>query len=338
MALLNKTASTTIINEEYVRKALVAHPELHHKRTVEVALSIVAGKPCVARVNARACDTPTTRFFGRFLRDNYSDLAKNVDIMGDFYLPNTNDPFEELMKASIEWDRHRKVALGLKSGPGGWHRHGLRFLQKISTVDMDNTSDEKKEHHCGLDEDDQAPPSAPPTAPPTAPSTAPPSSPPPAPPPAPPLPPAATSLGVEDQPTPVQQILRCCWQPESGLVKFLKSKKLYAHAGNKQWRGIRTWMKTQEGRAWLVGAGLHPDGAHIDHVIPQSIGGVSHVFNAHFLPSGINSAFGDRFDEKKKRYLGRSAVAMALAVGRWHSKKVEEGVDFTHFDAASAFL
>ena len=97
-------------------------------------------------------------------------------------------------------------------------------------------------------------------------------------------------------------------------------------------------MHTQEGRAWLVGAGLHPDGAHIDHVIPQNLGGVSHVLNAHFLPSGINSAFCDRFDEKKKRYLGKSAVKMAVALSKWHTKKVEEGVDFTHFDAASAFL
>ena len=252
------------INEEYVRKALQAHPELYHKRTVEVALSIVAGKPCVARVNARACDTPTTRFFGRFLRDNYPELASTVTMFGDFYVPHTCDKFENLMKASIEWDRHRTVALGLKSGPGGWHRHGLRFLQKISTVDS-TSNDEKNEQHGGLDEaveDDQAPPSQP------APSSAPaqevaalavedqPTPVHPAPPPALPLPPAATPLTVEDQPTPVQQLLRCAWQPESGLVKFLKSKKLYAHAGKPHWRGIRAWMKTQEGRAWLVGAGL----------------------------------------------------------------------------------
>ena len=159
------------INEEYVRKALQAHPELYHKRTVEVALGVVVGKPCVARVNARACDTPSTRFFGRFLRDNYPELASNLTILGDFYMPHTSDPFEELMRASKDWDKHRVDTLALKSGPGGWHRHGLRFLQKISTVDS-TSNDEKNEQHAGLEkavDDDQAPPPAPPAEPPPAP-------------------------------------------------------------------------------------------------------------------------------------------------------------------------
>lgn len=139
-------------------------------------------------------------------------------------------------------------------------------------------------------------------------------------------------LAQHDAPTKPQQLLRCAWVLEAGLVGHLKQKKVFDHAGDAHWRAIRSWCKTDEARAWFVAAGLHPDSVQVDHVVPRNMGGVSHVYNACFLPGSKNAAFGDRLDAAKKAYVGASAVAVASAVTRWHTAAASKGVNFATFD------
>ena len=80
---------------------------------------------------------------------------------------------------------------------------------------------------------------------------------------------------------------------------------------------IREWARTPDGIAHLRACELPPDGFHVDHVVPDHLGGPSHVCNAHLMPASANSHFGDRFDAEKRAFVGPLQVGHALRVMRW---------------------
>ena len=55
---------------------------------------------------------------------------------------------------------------------------------------------------------------------------------------------------------------------------------------------IKEWAKTtDDGRAWLQDCKLSSDGFSVDHVIPQSLGGRSCIYNAHFMAPGTSPVY-----------------------------------------------
>lgn len=134
--------------------------------------------------------------------------------------------------------------------------------------------------------------------------------------------PLAPSEDLWKPPPAAVQHARCAHTHPS-LMKYLKSSDVLARAGMDQWKAIRAWMRCDEGRIELRKAGLDPEGVQLDHVIPNNIGGLNSVYNAHFLPSSVNAHFGDNYNAEKKAYVGRYAWRHAEAFARWHRDLVQ---------------
>ena len=134
---------------------------------------------------------------------------------------------------------------------------------------------------------------------------------------------AAVPLSKEElfkPPARLQQLLQYpAMHPK--LISYLKDKGVYNTHGKVHWGVIRNWLRTDQGVAALREAGLDPLGVHLDHIIPDAIGGLSCVFNCCFMPSSANSHFGKYYSVEKCAYLGRQVCAHAEAFAQWHSAR-----------------
>lgn len=139
------------------------------------------------------------------------------------------------------------------------------------------------------------------------------------------------------KPPPIaQQIMRCAWLPEVGLVDYLKKKRVFQQAGSAHWSAIRAWTKTEQGVDHLKAAGLDPQSFHLDHVYDKQHTPLWHVYNCHFMPGGANSHFGTRYDREKKEYIGRTATQMADAAIKWFMEKTQSGPNWEEFRPVAA--
>lgn len=88
------------------------------------------------------------------------------------------------------------------------------------------------------------------------------------------------------------------------------------HEGKAVFDQIRQWVRcTEEGRRHAKEhAQIDPDGFHVDHVIPEAMGGPTHYFNAYLMPSSHNSHFRDWWTREKREYVGDYAVRAARSV------------------------
>ena len=88
---------------------------------------------------------------------------------------------------------------------------------------------------------------------------------------------------------------------------------------------IRHWVRHTEAghRHAREHADIDPDGFHVDHVIPEAMGGPTHYFNAHLMPSSHNSHFRDWWTAEKRDYVGEHAVRAARSVTEWGRQRVD---------------
>jgi hypothetical protein len=84
--------------------------------------------------------------------------------------------------------------------------------------------------------------------------------------------------------------------------------------GHVVWVKINEWLCTPDGIAWCRRCEVDPQGRHLDHAIPQKLGGASHLQNAHLMPAGMNTYFQDRFDTEKRAYIGRDQVNRSIHI------------------------
>lgn len=90
---------------------------------------------------------------------------------------------------------------------------------------------------------------------------------------------------------------------------------------------VRRWYVADSER--LVGTGLGVNSVSVCHVVPECVGGLSHVYNYVLLPNTISDKFRDEFDDEKICYIGPIAVAISTAFAKWAS--VRSNVDLTRF-------
>lgn len=113
------------------------------------------------------------------------------------------------------------------------------------------------------------------------------------------------------------------------LLNFLragcgkKRKVDYFRRQQGVWNAIKEWLNTAEGRAWVEQCGIGPDGWQLDHAFPESLGGPSHVFNAHLMPANVNARFGNRWDDEKRAYIGSDQERLSIALMKWMRANVE---------------
>ena len=97
-------------------------------------------------------------------------------------------------------------------------------------------------------------------------------------------------------------------------------------------------MSTRQVRAWLTKFPKHvPDyleGSNfaVDHIISDSVGGVSHPFNFFLLPRVLNNRFSGWATLEKRRCVGMAAWGKALDLQRWYSLKAKGIVNLSQFD------
>lgn len=139
---------------------------------------------------------------------------------------------------------------------------------------------------------------------------------------------------VWDIPTPAEQQLRTAAMCMP-LRNYLKKTKVFKHAGDKQWKGIKAWCETQEGVQWLRSAGLDPLSFHRHHIKAANRGGLDSVFNCAFTKEKPNCSFGDRDNEWMRTYIGKQACSIADGHARWFVVKTGEGPDQDLFDYTS---
>lgn len=110
---------------------------------------------------------------------------------------------------------------------------------------------------------------------------------------------------------------------KGGCGKKKRRKIDYFRRQQGVWNGIKEWLNTPEGRGWVEQCGIGPDGWQLDHAFPESLGGPSHVFNAHLMPANVNARFGNRWDEQKRAYIGSDQERCSIAVMKWMRTTVE---------------
>lgn len=110
---------------------------------------------------------------------------------------------------------------------------------------------------------------------------------------------------------------------KGGCGKKKRRKIDYFRRQQGVWNGIKEWLNTPEGRGWVEQCGIGPDGWQLDHAFPESLGGPSHVFNAHLMPANVNARFGNRWDEEKRAYIGSDQERCSIAVMKWMRTTVE---------------
>lgn len=104
------------------------------------------------------------------------------------------------------------------------------------------------------------------------------------------------------------------------LRTYLIQRKLFRKQGADHWDAIREWTKTRQGREYLRDCDLDPESVHLDHIHDKNHTPIHHACNCYFMPGGANSHFGDRFNDEKKRYIGRQATAISGAFVKWYIK------------------
>ena len=115
------------------------------------------------------------------------------------------------------------------------------------------------------------------------------------------------------------------------LKRFLKKKGLLAADDRRVFTAISTWARTtDDGRAWLQECKLSTDSFNVDHVIPQSLGGRYCIYNAHFMAPGTNAHLSNLTNAHKKKHVGETQVAIAVANARWVAK---HAIDHSRFEA-----
>jgi hypothetical protein len=122
-------------------------------------------------------------------------------------------------------------------------------------------------------------------------------------------------------PNPVLQNGRYAVQCEK-LVAHLKRKDLWKEASERHWKEAKRFLtKTIDGRDYIKGCGLDPDGVQLDHIHPQNTTPIHHVYNMYIMPSSVNSHFKDRFDDEKKNYIGALATRMSIGFKRFYIRE-----------------
>jgi hypothetical protein len=132
------------------------------------------------------------------------------------------------------------------------------------------------------------------------------------------------------QPSTSEQVMRiCAMNPK--LLAAMKGKFHQRPIPNGE---ILAWYQEHPGE--LTGTGLDTKTVSVDHIVPQNIGGFSHVFNYCLIPRRVNSKFGDRFDTYKRKYIGKQAVEIALGFSRWARDRSD--VDLFKFNGSNFYL
>lgn len=122
-------------------------------------------------------------------------------------------------------------------------------------------------------------------------------------------------------PSPEQQLERYAAMHPT-LMKYLRQKGVCEYANTQHWKAIRDWTQTTDGVAAIRSGGLDPLGFHLDHIIPEQLGGVSCVFNCVFMPSSANSHFGKYYTKEKCKYMGVAVCTHAESFAKWHTGRV----------------
>jgi len=106
------------------------------------------------------------------------------------------------------------------------------------------------------------------------------------------------------------------------LVAHLKRKDLWKEASDHHWREAKRFLtKTKDGREYVKGCGLDPDGVQMDHIHPQNTTPIHHIYNMYIMPSSVNSHFKDRFDDEKKNYIGALSTRMSTGFKRFYIRE-----------------
>ena len=112
--------------------------------------------------------------------------------------------------------------------------------------------------------------------------------------------------------------------------------ELVKHANEKYVNG----MSTRQVRAWLS----KPENKHyiprylegtnwaVDHIISDSIGGISHPYNFFMLPRVLNNSFSGWATLQKRQCVGMAAWSKAVDLQRWYSLKAKGLVNLSQFD------
>jgi len=96
-------------------------------------------------------------------------------------------------------------------------------------------------------------------------------------------------------------------------------------------RQVRAWLLKQE-NAHYVPKYLEGTNWAIDHIVSDSIGGISHPYNFFLLPRVLNNAFSGWATLEKRRCVGMAAWGKALDLQRWYCLKSKALVNLSQFD------
>lgn len=348
----------TPITVAMVDEAIAAYPEIDtgsaRNTSRRYALTLLRGKPVTSNTPSR--DTEATRHFGSWAKAHAPQkLASARLLVGRVepggpeaephwrWVPTLADDGYDAWDLVREWTLvYRLAELRMKRGDGGWMCHGARLLERVRHYHnvvkkglgepnwraarpsvqkrsrAAQPSNEPKKAAC-LGPQPTIPIASVvvPLGHAIAQAAALPSS------------ALAAPEGPYRAPQPAERLLRTC-ALTVGLKRYLREKKKLALDDRSVFHAISDWAKnTEEGRKWIKDCGLSPDSFCVDHVIPQSLGGRSCIYNAHFMPCGTNSHLGNMTNAEKKRYVGEMQVAIATANARWAAK---HAVDHSQFE------
>ena len=92
---------------------------------------------------------------------------------------------------------------------------------------------------------------------------------------------------------------------------------------------------------WLkrIGADINTPGAfHIDHIIPNSLGGVDHPRNYFLLCGSINSSFNKWFTNEKVCYIGTKVCRSAQNFMKWSKKEAAQRVNYHKYNPIDGYF
>ena len=138
--------------------------------------------------------------------------------------------------------------------------------------------------------------------------------------------------GRRDPPPLYQQRMRTCGLiPE--LLLYLSMHNALSCMGKRQWKYIRRWTETTEGRAHVRKAGLDDLSFHLHHVHAQASGGWNSVFNCVFAPGSCNGWWGKLPSKHMREYVGKAAVKLSEQHAQWCRAKAERMLSQQAFQA-----
>lgn len=111
------------------------------------------------------------------------------------------------------------------------------------------------------------------------------------------------------------------------LVKYANEK----YVNGMSTRQVRAWLGKPENKHYVP---RYLDGTNwaVDHIISDSIGGISHPYNFFMLPRVLNNSFSGWATLQKRQCVGMAAWSKAVDLQRWYSLKAKGLVNLGQFD------